>query len=506
MKHGWLASALVVGGLAVVALATWRGALWAVAAGAGGVTAGVGLGLPSVLALRRAGRAGVRPSDFAHTLDLVRRAHGGLAGWAVGLREGEVEVVGGGDVREGRRRGAAIVQLASVDGRTHVAREPEGTYVAAGDFPYGAGLLLGAVNASPETADGVTDDLRRLLASMRLAELEAPGGGGHGELVARQLRAIAAGAQTLEGIARAGAELAQQLAHRGAVVAMLDAAARGAHVVAASSSADRRLEGATLAPESDAVRAIQSALPIVTHGGEDVFGPGVPERRRRDRAGTAYPLLDGHVALGALVLMGPPLDATGAVAEQIGRLLMELGPRLAAARAVHHAEQRAIVDPLTGLRNRREFERVLDQFRAQSERVREPATLIYADLDHFKSLNDTLGHAAGDAALRHVAGVLQAQIRDGDLVARIGGEEFAVWLPRTPLAVGLEVAERIRQAVHDAGWRWNGNPYPLSTSCGVAAYPEGVRDVNNLRGAADAALYRAKQAGRNRVEKAVESD
>ncbi|MGH6693464.1 MAG: GGDEF domain-containing protein, partial [Gammaproteobacteria bacterium] len=260
------------------------------------------------------------------------------------------------------------------------------------------------------------------------------------------------------------------------------------------------------AAEAAAVRAIHAAVPIVTHGGEDVFGPGVPERRRRDRAGTAHPLLDGHVALGALVLVGPPIDASSAMAEQVGRLLMELGPRLAAARAVHDAEQRAIVDPLTGLRNRREFERVLDQFRVQSQRVREPATLIYADLDHFKALNDTLGHAAGDAALRHVAGVLEAQIRDGDLVARIGGEEFAIWLPRTPLAVGLEVAERIREAVHGSAWHWNGAPHPLSTSCGVAGYPEGVRDVNNLRGAADAALYRAKQGGRNRVEKAVESD
>jgi len=506
VKPGWSASALVVGGLAVGALAIWGGGTWALAAGAAGVVVGLGLGLPAVLAQRRGARAAARPSDFGHTLDLVRRAHGGLAGWAVGLREGAVEVGGDAGGRESRRRGAAIVQLASVDGRTHVAREPAGTYVAAGDFPYGAGLLLGTPDASPDAVAAATDDLRRLLASMRLAELEVPGGGDQGQLVARQLRAIAAGAQTLEGIARAGVELVQQLTQRGAVVVMLDAPARRAHVVAASSSADRRLEGATLAPEAAAVRAIHSALPVVSHGGEDVFGPGVPERRRRDRAGTAYPLLDGHVALGALVLVGPPVDASGPLAEQIGRLLMELGPRLAAARAVHEAEQRAIIDPLTGLRNRREFERVLDQFRHQAARAREPATLIYADLDHFKALNDTLGHAAGDAALRHVAGVLQAQIRDGDLVARIGGEEFAVWLPRTPLALGLEVAERIRRAVAGAGWRWSGNAYPLSTSCGVAAYPEGVRDVNNLRGAADAALYRAKQAGRNRVEKAVESD
>jgi diguanylate cyclase (GGDEF)-like protein len=88
------------------------------------------------------------------------------------------------------------------------------------------------------------------------------------------------------------------------------------------------------------------------------------------------------------------------------------------------------------------------------------------------------------------------------MAARIGGEEFAIWLPATPLAEGVEVAQRIRQAVESSAWRWSGTPYPLTTSCGVANYPVTVTDVNNLRVAADAALYKAKQAGRNRVEKA----
>jgi diguanylate cyclase (GGDEF)-like protein len=188
--------------------------------------------------------------------------------------------------------------------------------------------------------------------------------------------------------------------------------------------------------------------------------------------------------------------------EQIGPLIAELGPRLAAARAVHDAEQRAIRDPLTGLANRRAFERALEQYQGEGRRAAPPATLIYVDLDHFKRLNDSLGHAAGDSALRHVARLLEAAVRDGDLVARIGGEEFAVWLPRTPLAEGLEVAERIRHSVASTSWQWSGSPYPLRTSCGVAAYPQPIGDLANLRTAADAALYRAKEAGRNRVEKA----
>jgi diguanylate cyclase (GGDEF)-like protein len=78
-------------------------------------------------------------------------------------------------------------------------------------------------------------------------------------------------------------------------------------------------------------------------------------------------------------------------------------------------------------------------------------------------------------------------------------------MPQTPLAEGLEVAERIRRAVETTAWRWNGTPQSITASCGVAAYPDSVGDVNNLQGAADAALYRAKEAGRNRVEKAIAS-
>src|SRR5256886_3093108 len=212
----------------------------------------------------------------------------------------------------------------------------------------------------------------------------------------------------------------------------------------------------SLSPEAPVARAIHTGLPVVTEGGEDVFGPGVPERRRRERAGTAYPLLDGHLVVGALVLVGPPLDPDAPVADQLGGLMSELGPRLAAARALHESERRGLLDPLTGLCNPREFERVLERYAAEVKTKLEPATLVYADLDRFKGLNDTLGHAAGDAALRHVAGMLQAAVRDGDLVARIGGEEFAVWLPRTPLAEGLEVGERIRRGVEGTAWRWDG--------------------------------------------------
>jgi diguanylate cyclase (GGDEF)-like protein len=519
----WVGRALAALGLAVVvaaALHAWR---WALVAGAGGFAAATGLALAPLVRGWLAQQPATRPVDLAHVVDLLRRAHGGRAAWLVGLPQGDLELVDDADGRraaaegegegEGdrgagrlagrvRRRGAALTQLASIDGRAHVAREPEGSYVAAGDFPFGAGVLLASPDASPAEADRLIEDLRRVVAGMRLAETPAPGE--PGQFVAKQLAAIAGGAQTLEGVAKAGVELAQRLTQRGtAIVLQATPPAETLQVVAVSRQADNRLLSFQVPAGAPAGRAVSSAMPVVSRGDEDVFGAALHDRRRRDRAGMAYPLLDGRVAIGALVLIGPPSPPDGPLAEQVQRLTQELGARLAGARALHEAEQRAVVDALTGLRNRRELERQLSQHGRLAGPP--PGTLVYFDLDHFKTLNDTLGHAAGDGALRHVAGILQAAIRDKDLAARIGGEEFAVWMPHTPLAEGVEVADRIRRAIATTAWHWNGTRHPLTASGGVAAFPDTVRDLANLRGAADAALYRAKQAGRNRVEKAPAS-
>ena len=488
-----------MGGLALVTLAVWRGATWALLAAAGGVAAVYGWSIR--FRPGRFRRRGPPPLSFREVFELLRRAHGAAAGWVVGPVDGAIDVGAGPDVSpDAQRRGSAIVQLASVDGRLHVAHDPEGTYVAVGDFPYGAGLLL-AREQEPEATDAAAVELRRFVAGMRLAEDQVEGH--RAQLLGRRLARVAGGAQTLEGIARIAAELAQQVARRGAVVVL--SSGEEPRVLSASGSADQRLVGLALRSDSPVTQAMSTGVPVVARPGTDVFGPGMPERRRNERAGTAYPVFDGHLVVGSLVLLGPPLDPDDPVMEQVGPLIAELGPRLAAARAVHDAEQRAIRDPLTGLCNRREFERALAEYHGDGSRPAPPATLIYVDLDHFKRLNDTLGHAAGDAALKHVAYLLEAAVRDGDLVARIGGEEFAVWLPRTEAASGLEVAERIRESIAGSTWMWRSSPYIVTTSCGVAAYPKPIADLMNLRAAADAALYRAKQAGRNRVENAEAS-
>jgi diguanylate cyclase (GGDEF)-like protein len=167
------------------------------------------------------------------------------------------------------------------------------------------------------------------------------------------------------------------------------------------------------------------------------------------------------------------------------------------AAAIRAAETRARTDELTGLWNRRALDRTM-----QVDQSAECALLL-VDLDHFKKLNDSLGHAAGDAALRHVARILRSTLREQDLAARVGGEEFALWLPNTSIERAREVAERVRQGVAAAKLYWAGAELSIACSVGVAAKPATVGQTANLYTAADAALYRAKEGGRNRVEVAL---
>ena len=124
---------------------------------------------------------------------------------------------------------------------------------------------------------------------------------------------------------------------------------------------------------------------------------------------------------------------------------------------------------------------------------------VLADVDRFKVLNDTLGHAAGDAALLHVAAILKHQLRGRDVAARIGGEEFVLWLPDVSYSEALSVAERVRDAIETSNWSWRGSPWLLTASFGVAQWPDTSRHVDNLYAQADASLYDAKRLGRNRV-------
>jgi diguanylate cyclase (GGDEF)-like protein len=162
----------------------------------------------------------------------------------------------------------------------------------------------------------------------------------------------------------------------------------------------------------------------------------------------------------------------------------------------------ATTDSLTGLMNRRsllEFARVrLDEARETGA----PLTVIALDLDHFKQVNDNFGHAAGDGVLGACAKVLCDQTRRTDVVGRLGGEELAVVLPMTTLATAREVAERIRQTMHDLRLVVDGNDVRVTTSLGVAELLPEDDSADELFKRADRALYAAKRRGRNRVEAA----
>ncbi len=165
--------------------------------------------------------------------------------------------------------------------------------------------------------------------------------------------------------------------------------------------------------------------------------------------------------------------------------------------------QVALTDPLTQLPNRRHGLDFLGTEWDAARAAAQPLALLMLDIDHFKQVNDTWGHAAGDAVLRRLAVLLAASSRAGDLVFRYGGEEFAVILPATGLDLATEVAERIRAAVASATFEWEEWIIPISVSVGVAAQNASMDAAGDLVAAADGALYRAKASGRNRVVSAA---
>ena len=164
-----------------------------------------------------------------------------------------------------------------------------------------------------------------------------------------------------------------------------------------------------------------------------------------------------------------------------------------------HWKTRALTDPLTALPNRRAFERGMALLRLN----RSEAALLIIDLDHFKDINDTYGHAAGDYVLQRVALALRTHVRQRDLVARLGGEEMAVLLPDTNLARARQIAGRLRRAVESLRIEWDGEMIGVTASIGVAVN-RGDVPAEQMFARADMALYAAKRDGRNRVSVAEE--
>lgn len=167
------------------------------------------------------------------------------------------------------------------------------------------------------------------------------------------------------------------------------------------------------------------------------------------------------------------------------------------------AEQ-ARTDSLTGALNRRAMEEAALRETARSIRYRHQLCMVVLDVDHFKELNDARGHAAGDCALRALVCQVKTMLREQDLIARTGGEEFTILLPDTPASAGLVVAERVRQAVEALEVPFEDQPIRFTVSAGVAQFDPAQGGWESMMRRADSAMYEAKEKGRNSVHPAVQ--
>lgn len=184
-------------------------------------------------------------------------------------------------------------------------------------------------------------------------------------------------------------------------------------------------------------------------------------------------------------------------AEELSKKVEEQTQELKAAK--QQAEEDARVDELTGLMNRRFFFEVAHSYISRAMRNKEGLYLLMIDIDHFKDVNDTYGHSAGDRVLKEISKVMEGTARNEERVSRIGGEEFAMLVEADSTEGVKDLAERLRREVEETETSFNGNVIQTTISIGISAWEEGD-SMSDLMGCADKALYRAKANGRNRVE------
>jgi diguanylate cyclase (GGDEF)-like protein len=444
---------------------------------------------------RRYRKSGMRDGVSPHllpdpALEWLRRAHRALGVWITELDPIE-EGPKAERIVEPER--LSVAQIVAVDRRLERARDQEQSGVERLEggmlvFHAQAGAAVGLLlpEGSEATALAVVeDDLRRLLEGVRRRP----------QIIA--LTQAQSQEASLESVGSVGLRLAYQLERTldaQIVVAAVDTSR--VRVIGVSGRGDRRLLDSFLPPESELARVADGSLDSLVSKG-DPLGGAVPDRRHRPGSILLLPIRRHHQAIGAAAIwLTGGREPVGAARAELMEALDNAAPRIARALLADQAKHAATVDPLTGLHNRWGFDETFRLITAKE------GALVYADLDHFKSLNDTLGHPAGDAALVHFARIIREQIRTFDVAGRIGGEEFAVWLPDTDLELGAKIAERVRLKLGTTAWDWRGRQWPLSASFGVAACPETSSSLDNLPAQADSALYVAKRSGRNRVEKA----
>lgn len=231
------------------------------------------------------------------------------------------------------------------------------------------------------------------------------------------------------------------------------------------------------------------------------YVPGFIETRSE----MCVPLISLGQKIGAICLEHSELNAFDDVELQPLEAVADIcASAIKNVEFIARARQLAYLDGLTGIFNRRFFElRILEEIE-RANRYDHPLAVIMVDIDHFKRLNDEFGHMLGDEALRQVSKIFSMHLRKGDVVCRYGGEEFAMLLPETTAENAAEVAEKLRARI--AQHNFPGVARPVTASAGVAAFPKFGRTRDAIVAAADAALYSAKQNGRNCVVSADKVD
>ncbi|KQB55286.1 hypothetical protein AQS70_05420 [Pseudomonas endophytica] len=204
----------------------------------------------------------------------------------------------------------------------------------------------------------------------------------------------------------------------------------------------------------------------------------------------------------AVTLMGAPIVHAG---EPSGMVLV-LHDMTQERQYIANLSWQATHDALTGLANRREFEYRLELVLQNLARHQGRHALMFLDLDQFKLVNDTCGHAAGDELLRHICTLLQSGLREGDTLARLGGDEFGILLENCPAEMAEKIAEGLRHAVQSLHFAWKGRPFLNTISIGLVHIHHPPVTLEGAMRAADMACYMAKEKGRNRVQVYHEDD
>ena len=212
-----------------------------------------------------------------------------------------------------------------------------------------------------------------------------------------------------------------------------------------------------------------------------------------------HPLLFRSHVKGALVAIGESQAFDASVGRVVSLIVNQASAAIDLIELLEANKSLALHDGLTSLLNRRAFDEQLERAVSQAERAGQPLSLLMLDLDHFKRLNDTYGHAVGDIALQAASAEIRLQVRGGDLAARYGGEEFAIILPDTDGPAAFRMAERLRKSLSDRVIKISDEQIHITASCGVSATDLGYRTPRTLIHSADEALYASKETGRNRT-------